>query len=342
MAISKKSGKALWIVLAAFVIAIAIAAQMGFIGYGWAHLGAAIWPRDHGLLRHVPGDTTAVVIVDPHQLDLGALGPDPSTPRTFLLRVREDVRKATGIDLGFDTDKLLISPNLVVARGRFNDDKLAERLAELRYTRAEYKGVGYLVRQGEDAIAVIGGSILLYGDEPSIQASIDARESDKSLKENSEVTERLSQMGWDRPVLVTARMAEERPSLRAILTGSTGPRAVTVGISHAPANTPGLDVAVSIEAASPSAAEELSKLLLEKQKDLESFRGVLGPDIMPLLSGIAEKATIKVEAGSSVVSVRVHTDKDALEKAIKAAGQSVPLADAYKTLRLYQLLAPPP
>src|SRR5262245_5799959 len=132
MAISKKSGKAIGIVLATLAIAIGAAVYMGYVGYGWAHLRAAAWPRDESLLAYVPGDTSAVVIVDPHQLDLNALGPDPSTPRTFLLRLRDDVRKATGIDLGFDVDKLVIASSLVVASGRFDGEKLAVRLAEHR------------------------------------------------------------------------------------------------------------------------------------------------------------------------------------------------------------------
>lgn len=342
MAISKKSVKAIWIVLAALVIAIVIAVQTGYAGYGWAHLRASVWPRDESLLAYVPGDTSAVVIVDPHQLDLKALGPDPSTPRTFLLRLRDDVRKATGIDLGFDVDKLLIASNLVVARGRFDGDKLGERLAEHRYEAADHEGVRYLVRKGEDAIAVVGGSILLYGDEAAVQGAISTHKSDKSLKHNDEMTGRLSKMGWDRPVLITARVSDDRPSLRAMLAGSTGPRAVTIGASHAPAATPGVDVVVSIDAASQGAAEELSKLLAEKQKDLQPYQNVLGPELVPLLSDIAQKTTITAEPGGSVVSIRMHIDKEALEKAIKAAGQSAPLGELYKTLRLYQLLMPSP
>ncbi len=50
------------------------------------------------------------------------------------------MKGATGIDLAFDVDKLLLSPSLAVAHGRFDQKKLAERLTEHRYVLAEHKG----------------------------------------------------------------------------------------------------------------------------------------------------------------------------------------------------------
>src|SRR4051794_25820748 len=95
----KRGGKGKWIALGALALIIAIAAQAGYVSFGWAHLLAATFPRDDALLEYVPGDTGAVVIVDPHQIDAKALGSEESIARTYLKRTREEIKKATGIDL---------------------------------------------------------------------------------------------------------------------------------------------------------------------------------------------------------------------------------------------------
>ena len=150
----------------------------------------------------------------------------------------------------------------MVARGRFDGKKLADKLIESHYALAEHKGETYLVRAGEDAIAAIGGSVLLYGDEAGVKAAIDAQKDGTSLQKNEQVTARLSQMGWNHPLLVTVRITDDKPSVREVLTGATGPRAVTVGVS----TLAGLDLDAVVETPSPSAGAELAKLLDEKRQ----------------------------------------------------------------------------
>src|SRR6476619_2276317 len=84
----RRGGKAKWIVLGALVVSVVIAAQAGYVGFGWAHLLAATFPRDEALLAYVPGDTGSVVIIDPHQIDPKALGGEDSIARTYLKRTR--------------------------------------------------------------------------------------------------------------------------------------------------------------------------------------------------------------------------------------------------------------
>ncbi|WP_437786243.1 hypothetical protein [Sorangium sp. So ce1097] len=334
---TRKRGKAKYIVLLGLVLAVVLAQQTGLLGFGLAHLRAATFPKDESLLEYVHGSAPGVVIVDPHQLDLKALGAEGGTVRQHIERTRDDIKKATGIDLGFDVDKLILSPSLVIARGRFDEQRLAQRLAEHSYVQAEYKGVKYLVRAGEDAIAVRDGSILLYGAEPELRASIEAEEAGTSLASREEATSRLAYIGWDRPVLGVALLSEGKPSLRAILTGSTGPRAVTFGV----ATKGGLSATVAIDAASGDAAEELRKLLEEKRANVDALRALAGPEAGAGLAEIAKRATLTVDqaAGRLTVQVDVRPEElDVLAKAgQKAAGS---LGDVYKNVRLLQLLAP--
>ena len=79
---AKARSRAKWIVLGVLIAAVFLAVKLGFVGYGWAHLMAKVFPRDESLLRWFPGDTPAVLIVDPHQMDLGALGSEQSVLRT--------------------------------------------------------------------------------------------------------------------------------------------------------------------------------------------------------------------------------------------------------------------
>jgi hypothetical protein len=329
-----KPGRVKWMVLGVVVLAVFIAAQAGFVGYGWAQLKSSAFPRDEAILGYAPADTVGVLIVDPHQIDPKSLGGADSTARQWLVRTRADLQKATGIDLFFDVDKLAVTPTIVVLRGRFDAHKLAERLAEAHYAAADYKGQSYLVRAGEDAIAVVDDDVLLYGDEAGIKASIDAKQGGTSLEKSEQVLERLKSVGWNHPILLTLRITDEKPSIRSILTGSTGPRAVTVGIT----TLSGLDLVASIESASPGAAAELKKLLEEKRGTPDTLAPVVGPGPAAILTDVAKKATITSQ--ESFLRVQMHLDPAQLDALIKATGDSAPLAEAYKNLRLFQLLVP--
>jgi hypothetical protein len=330
----RKSGRAKWVVLGALVLATVVAAQAGFVGYGWAQIKASVVPRDEALLGYIPGDAAGVVVVDPHQIDPKSLGGEGSAARAWLTRTRTEIQGATGIDLFFDVDKLALSPAILVLRGRFDERKLRERLTAARYAEASHKGQSYLVRAGEDAVAVIDGDVLLYGDEAGIKAAIDAQRDGTSLEKNEPVLERLKSVGWGHAVLLTVRITDEKPSIRSILTGSTGPRAVTVGVT----TLSGLELVASIESASPAAAEELKKLLEEKRGSPDSLAPVLGPGAAAILVDVAKKATMATQ--ESALRIQMHVDPAQLDALIKATEVAVPLGDVYKTLRLYQLLVP--
>ncbi|APR77580.1 Hypothetical protein A7982_02927 [Minicystis rosea] len=333
---TKRGGGWKWIVLGALALGTALAVETGWAGFGVAQLRSSVFPRDESLLSWLPGDTTGLVLVDPHQLKLEALGADNTTVRTELQRKVEDIKKITGIDLAFDVDKLALSGSLAVARGRFDAKKLRERLSENRYLTAEHEGYTYLVRAGEDALAVIDDSVLLYGDEPSVKAGLTAHAKGTSLEKNDQATARLRRLGWDRAVLATVRMADDRPSVREVLQGSTGPRAVTVGVR----TQAGLDIDTEVEAASPSAADELAKLLEEKRKTDASITLLLGPDAAKILSEVAQKATITADTTAGVVKIHAHLDQAQVDALAKQAKTNLPVGEMYKTLRLYQLLAP--
>ena len=332
----RKSGGARWVVLGALALGTFIGVESGWAGFGWAQLKAGVFPRDEALLGWVPDGTSALVIVDPHQLKLDALGGEGSTARTALERTRDDVKKATGIDLAFDVDKLVLSSSLVVARGRFDAGKLAQRLEAHRYAKAEHKGTVYLVRAGEDAIAVVDDALLLYGDEAGVTAAIDAHVAGTSLEKNEATTARLRQIGWDHPVVVTVRITDEKPSLREILAGSTGPRAVSVAAT----SVSGLDLDALVESSSGGSADELAKLLEEKRKNADALGPSVGLGATPILVDVAKKATITADRTTGSVKIHVHLDPaqlDALGKEVKTA---LPLAEMYKNLRLVQLLVP--
>lgn len=328
------SGK--WIALGGLVLAVWVAVETGWAGYGWAQLRSSVFPRDESLLSWVPEDTMAVVVVDPHQIKLENLGAQGSTVRTALDRTRDDIKKATGIDLAFDVDKLVLSNALAVARGRFNGKKLADLLAGHRYVRAEHEGMTYLTRSGEDAIAVVDDSILLYGDEPGVKAGITAHAKGTSLEKHEQTTARLRQVGWDHAILSTVRITDDRPSVRQILSGSTGPRAVTSSLS----TLAGLDLDTRVESSSAGGADELAKLLDEKRKGDAGLAAFVGPEASAVLADMMKKATIAADPATSTVRIQLHLDPAQVDTLAKQIRASQPLAEAYKTVRLFQLLAP--
>lgn len=333
---AKKSGGGKWAVLGVLGLAGFLGVETGWVGYGWAQLRSTVFPRDEALLSWLPPDTAALVIVDPHQLKLQELGGESAAPRSALTRLRDDVKNVTGIDLAFDVDKLVLSSSLAVGRGRFSHKKLAERLAGHSYKTAEHEGATYLVRPGEDALAVIDDSVLLYGDESAVQAGIAAHQRGASAEKNPQLLARLRALGWDHAVVGTLKISDEKPSVRDALTGSTGPRAVSVAFS-----TPmGMNVDAQVEAASPGAADELAKLLEEKRKAGGSLLPFATPEASKVLAEVASKATVKADAGSLMVQVHAHLTPAQLDTLVKEAKGGAQLGELYKTVRLYQLLVP--
>jgi hypothetical protein len=329
---AKKSGLVFLLLLS---VAVFVAVETGWAGFGWAQLRSMVYPRNDALLEWVPADTQAVAIVDPHQIRLKALGGEQSVARTWLERVRADVKKAAGVDLVFDVDKVVLTPGLVVMSGRFDGEKLAAKLTEYRYTKADHGDRSYLVRTGEDAVMAVGNDILVYGDDDTIKASIDAK-AGTSLANNQPVVERLAQTGWNHPLLATIQLGGDRPSLRSMITGSTGPRAVSFSVR----GNNGVDVQSSVETATPSAGAELAKLLEEKRASVPDLQALAGPDLGTQLATVAHDATIKPDPVTGQVAIGAHVSSQTLDAVIHAAQQSAPLAETYKTFRLVQLLAP--
>lgn len=331
----RKSKRSFLVWLLFFALAGVLAVKTGWAGFGWAHVKAMVYPRNDALLEWIPADTQAVAVVDPHQIRLKALGGEGSIPRTWLERVRADVKKAAGVDLIYDVDKLVLTEGLVVMSGRFDGDKLAERLAEYQYTKAEHGGRTYLVRVGEDALMAVGDDILVYGDESTIKASIDAK-TGASMAKNQPVIDRLAQIGWNHPLIGTVQLGGDHPSLRSMITGMTGPRAVSIAVR----GDKGIDVNATIEAATPSAGAELAKLLDEKRANVADLQAMTGPELGAQIATVARQATIRADPATGQVAVGAHVSSEALDALIRAAEQSAPLADMYKTFRLVQLLAP--
>jgi hypothetical protein len=330
----KKGGNAKWAVMGGLFFAVVVAVQTGWAGFGWAQLKSAVFPGDVGLLAYIPEDAAGVLLVDPHQIEPKALGSESGAVRQWLTRTRDDMKKATGVDLLFDVDKLAAAPSVVVVRGRFDKDALEKRLGEMSYKPAEHKGQKYLVRECDDALCIVSGSLLIYGDGSSITAALDAKDSGRSLEKKEGVVDRLKAVGFNHPVLGTMLLGEARPSVRDILTGSAGPRAVTVGLTTAS----GLDIDAAIESQSSGSAEELRKLLDEKRGQADALRAVLGGAAADVLVDAAKKAELKTD-GSQVIG-HVHLNPEQLDTLTKAAGNAAPFGALYKDLRLFQLLVP--
>jgi hypothetical protein len=328
--------RAKWVALVVVALGVFVAVQTGWVAFGWAALRSATFPRDEALLEWVPPDTQSLIIVDPHRIRPKGLGSAQGFVRDNLDRIRANIQKATGVDIGFDVDKLVLTPTLVVLRGRFDESKITDRLAEYKYVKSEYKGQRYLLRSGEDALFISSDAIIVYGQEAAIKASIDAN-SGVSLARNESVTARLSDIGWDEPVLGTIELANDRPSLRAMIAGVSGPRAVTVGIREAQ----GLDVTALVETASPSGAGDFAKFLEEHRADAtQSLGTVANTDFGKSLADIAKGAVIQPDATRGRVALHTHLSGDALSTLLRTAQSSLPLQEMVKTLQVIQFLVP--
>src|SRR5262245_35901209 len=102
-------GAAKWWAAGAVGAALVVGHLTGYLGFALGELRAQVFPSDNALLEHIPDTERAVVIIDPHRVDVMSLG----GPRGFVgrnvTRMREDVKQLTGVDLFTDVDKMLFS-----------------------------------------------------------------------------------------------------------------------------------------------------------------------------------------------------------------------------------------
>ena len=183
--------------------------------------------------------------------------------------------------------------------------------------------------------------ILVYGDEAAIEASIEAKDGIKaaaSLASNGEVVDRLAQIGWRPPLVGTVALGGDPRSLRMMITGSTGPRAVSFGVR----GNRGIEVRAVIDAASPSAGQELAKLLDEKRAGAADLPALVGQDFAASVASIAKDATSQGESRD-----RASRDRRARPERVGRLGIAGGVAIRaprrhVQRSRLVQLLAPTP
>lgn len=329
-----------WILLGLLLLVLAIGWVSGLLGLGLAMVRSAVFPSDKALVAYIPLDSAGVLVVDPHQLALGSIGAEGGKLRQLVDGRRVDIERATGIDLALDVDKVALAPGLLVARGRFDGKALAARLAERRYLPSEHGAALVLERAGEDALAVVDGEVLVYGDGPKVLAALDAAAEGHGLDSAPSVMERLDAIGWDHPLIGTLSFGEGGASLHDILTGATGPRAFTLGVGV----RGGVDIDVLVEAASVSAAGELAKLLDARRQDVELLQKIPVEDaVAKALLDLAKEATITQAPERPDVRIHVHVPPETVELLGDAAGRFAGKLDgAWNALRLYQLLVPAP
>ena len=107
--------------------------ETGWLGWGYAEAVDRVLPSDEDLLGWIPIDEATVVVLDTHRFHFGALGPPDGGLRAGVGSFVSDFKKATGVDLAFQVDKVAIARTVAAARGRFDAKKIANRLAELHY-----------------------------------------------------------------------------------------------------------------------------------------------------------------------------------------------------------------
>jgi hypothetical protein len=333
----KRRGLGKWVALLVLGGVVFLAVKAGWAGFAWAHIKAATIPRDDALLAWLPADTTFVIVVDPHQVHPNTLGAAQGPVHSSFERLRADIQKATGVDLAFDVDKVAVTPSLVVMRGRFDGDRVAQKLAEYGYIRGDYQGRHTLVRAGEDALFVTDDEVVVYGDEASIKAAADAH-AGTSLAQNEQVVARLAQIGWNHGVIGSVRLGADRPSLRALIAGTSGPHAVTFAVRVAK----GIEIEATVEMGSVASAEDLGKILDVKRMNATTALQDWGADLAAQIAEVARTASVRVDASSASVRLAATVPSEAVDGLFKAAHASPMVAETLKAYRLVQILPPTP
>jgi hypothetical protein len=320
----------------AATVAAIIAGQLGWLGWGLGHVRAQVYPTDVALLGYLPETTSAVAILNPHLTDKKSLGGEKGALFSQVERIRKDLLQVTGVDLVIDVDKLVISPGLIVARGRFNAAKIAQKLAEAHYSSLEYKGAKILIKPNEDALSVLDDGVLAYGTEAAIREALDAHEAGKTLGKREAFVGRLDRLGWSHPLVATVQLTDEKPSIKAAVAGSTGPRAYSLV-----ADTKlGVDLHAVVESWSPSTAEETRKLVEEaRQRGLPVLAQSARTDGSKRAVAILQAAKMTTDPASGDLRIDAHLTQPDLDAFVDLATQG-PVGDLAKGARLMQLLTP--
>ena len=273
-------------------------------GYAWAHVKAQAFPRDVALLAYFPDSAPFVAVVDPHLTDKASVGAEA---RARLERMRADVLEASGIDLVRDVDKIVVGQDLVVVRARYDAKELGDVLTARKYTLGEHAGLAYFVRPGDDALALAGDGLLVYGSEGAIKKAADANASGKTLLADASFVAALDEAGW-RHALLARAVVDDRPvSLREAILSSGSLKALTFSV-----DTRGgvLDLTLSLEAPTQGAAEELQRML-------EAARKKLADEGKGIEADIARGAVVTLDGAKPRVHVRLHVPVAQLEAEIR-------------------------
>jgi hypothetical protein len=319
--------KAKLVLVGALGLAGLVAYETGWLGWAWADALSHSLPKDEAILGYLPADTTAVAVIDLHLFKLASIGPAGGQLPAAIQRVREEVKKTIDLDLVTDIDKLAVTPGLVVARGRFSFKKLGDKLVELHYAPADHRGVYYFAKHNQDALAVVKDEILLWGDESALKAALDARDGGMTLDKDEAVTERLKKAGWKHALIASIRVDDDKPSLKSIVTGAKGTRAVTL----AAATGAGLDIDADVETASPPAAKDMLANLDRQRQVLEALEPLVGKELAAALMPVGKRAVLTQQGGDVVI--HTHADPSDLDAIGQALAQPGPVHEAFDKLK---------
>jgi hypothetical protein len=195
-------------------------------------------------------------------------------------------------------------------------------------------GFTYFAKRGEDAFAVLGDSVLLYGTEEGVALALDAHGSGANLGRDDATLARLKEAGWGHPLLVSMRVTDDTPSVRAIVSGTGGPRSVTIAATTTPQ---GLDLYGTVDLASAAAAADFAKSLGARTTK-EKLAELAGDDVGAALEPIAKHTT--VTASGAEVKVRAHADPAEVDAATRAAGKPGRILDWLLASKIVSLFKP--
>jgi hypothetical protein len=204
------AGRLVLLLIAGLLFYLAI--TTGLLGRALGYARLAVHPVDRGLVSFFDAGAAGVSVTHlpfvrlPHNAEL----------RREVAKFALVLRKETGIRLIMDVDSVAMDDRqeVLVARGRFNADLLAQKLARHGFKRTLYREQTVIVHPKDRESVALVGPYLLAGPAAVVKRAVDRHLDKKGLRARHRISKKLDAIGWKHGVFGAARLDD--PAYRGL------------------------------------------------------------------------------------------------------------------------------
>ena len=278
------------------IIAVLIGWKTGHTGRVLGLIRVIVAPQDDTMLSFFAKDAKGVALA---QVPLVHWDLDLPPEADDIARDLEDV---TGIRLRLDVDTVVFDTDLKVARGRFDWEKISERLTAHGYTVTNERGIPLAVKGKSGDTLAYADPYVIHGHFESVKDALDRFRGDSGLNDESRLAQDLARVGWRHTLAIAVVLEDEAKSIGEVLSGQGRIRGLGGALD---AQKAGFPIRALVRAGSRANAKALAESATGlRDQWVEALRKDTDADLLALADAL-EGARIWVSDGLVVGSMTV-------------------------------------